>query len=365
MKERTKKRSPSMNARKIVFLVSIAVLVSLSSAMRADTGNCEGQMIILPFTDVSAGNVFFCSIAEAFFSGLTNGTSDTTYSPGNVVPREQMAAFVTRTMDQTLKRGSRRSALNQYWTTQGSNNLALTTIGDGPQLLQFDKADVWVANGASGTVSRVRASDGKLVGTWTGASSAFAVLCAMGKVFVTGDETPGKLYQIDPTQTAGAVSTLSSSLGNLPIGIAYDGQKIWTANGGGSVSIITLKPPSVTNVSTGFTSLIGILYDGANIWVPNESSNTISVVRAIGALGATVLVTLNGNGLNDPSQAAFDGERILVTNQSGNSVSLWRASDLAPIGVFTTGTSTLPLGVCSDRVNFWITLSAADKLARF
>jgi DNA-binding beta-propeller fold protein YncE len=407
MKERTKKRSPSMNARKIVFLVSIAVLVSLSSAMRADTGNCEGQMIILPFTDVSAGNVFFCSIAEAFFSGLTNGTSDTTYSPGNVVPREQMAAFVTRTMDQTLKRGSRRSALNQYWTTQGSNNLALTTIGDGPQLLQFDKADVWVANGASGTVSRVRASDGKLVGTWTGASSAFAVLCAMGKVFVTGDETPGKLYQIDPTQTAGAVSTLSSSLGNLPIGIAYDGQKIWTANGGGSVSIITLNPPSVTNVSTGFTSLLGILYDGANIWVtddiagsvgklrkldstgailqsvdvgalpawpafdgtniwvPNESSNTISVVRAIGALGATVLVTLNGNGLNDPSQAAFDGERILVTNQSGNSVSLWRASDLTPIGVFTTGTSTLPLGVCSDRVNFWITLSAADKLARF
>ena len=71
------------------------------------------------------------------------------------------------------------------------------------------------------------------------------------------------------------------------------------------------------------------------------------------------------NGLNDPFTAAFDGERILVTNFAGNSVSLWKAADLTPLGTFPTGTSTQPFGACSDGLNFWITLSGSDKLARF
>jgi len=264
-----------------------------------------------------------------------------------------MAAFVTRTMDQSLKRGSRRAALNQYWTTQGANNLALTTVGSSPELCQSDGADVWVTSVSSGTVARVRASDGKLLETWTGATAAIGVLCAMGRVFVTADANPGKLYQIDPTQPAGAVTTLSSALGDSPLCIAYDGQRIWTANIGGSVSIITLNPTSVTNVSTGFDSLRGIVYDGANIWVtditsgaidklhkldsmggilqsvdvgsvallpafdgtniwvPNNGSDSLSGVRATGGLAGTVLATLTGNGLNAPEQAAFDGERIV------------------------------------------------------
>jgi hypothetical protein len=69
--------------------------------------------------------------------------------------------------------------------------------------------------------------------------------------------------------------------------------------------------------------------------------------------------------LNGPAQAAFDGERILVTNSAGTSVSLWKASDLTPIGTFSTGAGAFPVGVCSDGVNFWITLRFADKLARF
>lgn len=59
----------------------------------------------LPFTDL--GSTAFCAqIAEAYFTGLSNGTSATTYSPSANVPREQMAAFVTRTLDQSLLRGT-------------------------------------------------------------------------------------------------------------------------------------------------------------------------------------------------------------------------------------------------------------------
>ena len=94
-------------------VIALMLIITLaSSRLRADTGMCGGASITLPFTDVAAGNVFFCSIAEAYFSGLSNGTSATTYSPAANVPREQMAAFVTRTMDQSLTRGAggRRSS---------------------------------------------------------------------------------------------------------------------------------------------------------------------------------------------------------------------------------------------------------------
>jgi len=63
--------------------------------------------------------------------------------------------------------------------------------------------------------------------------------------------------------------------------------------------------------------------------------------------------------------AAFDGQRVLVTNQISGTVSLWKAADLTPIGVFDTGVNTLPLGACSDGINFWIALQGTNQLARF
>jgi DNA-binding beta-propeller fold protein YncE len=392
---------------KAMLLVAVIAMMTISSSrMHADTGTCGGASITLPFSDVLSSNIYFCAIAEAYFSALTNGTSSTTYSPSDPVAREQMAAFVTRTLDQSINRGSKRAALDQFWTTQEANNLSMTTVGTFPVLVESDGADLWVVNAGSGTASRVRASDGGLLETWTGATVAAAVLVAIGKIFIVGQTDPGKLYQIDPTQAPGAVATLSSTLGSDPTGIAYDGKRIWTANNGaslgtGSVSIISSNPISVTTVTPGFSNPVGILYDGANIWVadsgddtlkrldptggilqsvavgslprypafdgtniwmPNQGSDTVSVVRASSGV---VLATLNGNGLSSPTQAAFNGERILVTNRFGGSVSLWKAADLTPVGTLSTGPNTRPIGACSDGLNFWIALNLAGKLARF
>ena len=391
--------------RAVALVALVAIITAASMRLQADTGTCGGVTTTLPFNDVM-GNPFFCQIAEAFFSGLSNGTSATTYSPAQNVPREQMAAFVTRTMDQSLKRGSRRAALRKFWTPTSENGLGLTTVGLVPKWVESDGADLWVPNQASGNVYRVRASDGKLLEIWAGPNNPTGVLAAKGLIFVIDFSTaPGKLYQIDPTQPAGPVTTLPVSLGDNPSGIAFDGARIWTANRGGSVSILTLNPLSPMTVMTGFSSPAGILYDGANmwvtdvegvqpvgklfkldssgaiiqtvdvgtfpgfpvfdgtnIWVPNVNSNSVTVVRA--ATGV-VLATLTSNGLSGPQVASFDGERILVTNTTGDSVSLWRASDLTPLGSVSTGTDTVPVGACSDGLNFWITLSSPGKLARF
>jgi hypothetical protein len=394
--------------RMVVLITLMVSLTILSSRMKADTGSCGGATTTLPFTDVM-GNPFFCQIAEAYFSGLANGTSATTYSPTQNVTREQMAAFITRTMDQSLKRGSQRAAAKKWFTPQDANSLTLTDVGNLPQSVEFDGTDLWVANGSSDTVMRIRPSDGKLLDTWTGATNPYFIVAAMGRIFVTGQTNPGSLYMIDPTQPAGAVTTLTSSLGNGPVGIAFDGSRIWTANNSGSVSIVSLNPTTVTTISTGFNIPFSLLYDGSNIWVadagadtllklnadgsiaqtinvgdfplfpvfdgtniwvPNRNSNSVTVVRVKDAAGnplATpfVLATLTGNGLTTPATAAFDGERVLVTNNGGNSVSLWKAADLTPLGTFATGAGTNPFGACSDGLNFWITFLGTNKLARF
>jgi hypothetical protein len=378
----------------MVAATTVAVLLVTSARMPADTGSCGGATMTLPFTDV-AGNPFFCQIAEAFVSGLTNGTTPTTYSPSGIVPREQMAAFITRTLDSALARGSRRAALRQ----RSLSNLSLSgiiSIGTFTTFVESDGTDLWVVAGTN--VVRVRASDGTVLDTWTGAASATALLVARGRIFLAG---PGHLYVIDPTMPGGSLSNRGIGLGGESVGITTDGSYIWTANYTGSVSRVHPDTGASSNFATGFSKPAGILFDGsnlwvtdqgdnalkkldangnviqnvpvgtapsspvfdgANIWVPNRDDNTVTVVRAKDGL---VLATLTGNGLNGPSQAAFDGQRTLVTSTTGNSVSLWKATDLTPIGTFSTGGFSSPLGACSDGINFWVTLPGIGKLARF
>ena len=398
----------NIKQRRLVMLLVISMMMTLSGAvslLRADTGTCNGNTVTLPFTDV-AGNFAFCWIAEAYFSGLTGGTSATTYSPTNPVTRDQMAVFITRSMDQALKRGNRRAAAKKWWKPQaGLTSLGLTNVDSQPRLVEFDGEDLWVANQGAGTVTRVHASDGRVLGTYTGATGAYGVLVAAGHILVTGNKAPGALYLIDPTQPPGPVQVAPFTLGDNPSGIAFDGERIWTANAGsggpgsGSISIYSLSTDTVSTVQLGFNQPLGMLYDGsniwvtdqgagtllkldaagqilqtvtvgtgpmhpvfdgANIWVPNFFSPSVTVVRAA---SGSVLATLTGNLLSSPTAAAFDGERILITCHS--QVSLFRATDFAALGSCSTGLNSHPQGVASDGLNFWITLSSTGKLARF
>src|SRR5262249_6098147 len=236
--------------------------------------------------------------------------------------------FITRTQDSALRRGNKRAALQQFWTTTpryptATGGLGTTSVGTSPASVQSDGEDLWVANLGSSTVSQVHASNGKLLNTWTGANFAFGVLVAMGRVFVTGQTTPGKLYMIDPTGSGGPVTEVTNSgLGGFTDGIAFDGSRIWTANGSGSVSIVTpgmTLPWSVTTVSTGFTAPFGILFDGSNIWVTDQLANTLLKLDQNGAIIQTVNVG------SQPQLPAFDGTNIWAPN-GDNSVSVVRAA---------------------------------------
>src|SRR5262249_39361909 len=195
-------------------VVAVAAATLFGGATQGLLGTCR------PFTDVAA-DAFCPFVLEIFYLGITTGTTATTFDPAGNVTRLQMAAFLARSVDGVLRRGSRRAALNRFWRPQGPDVLGVTTVGNGAEFPSADGADVWVPNAVSGSVSRVRASDGRLLETWSGATGAVAALSASGKIFVTGTTSPGMLYRIDPAEPAGAVTTVTSSLGDSTFGLAF------------------------------------------------------------------------------------------------------------------------------------------------
>lgn len=373
---------------------------------RSGAADVWGASYPFPYTDVASVLAPFCpGIMEAYITGVSKGVSPTTFDPNADVTRVQMTTFLQRSLDQGLVRASRRVALNQWWAPENTNAMQTITVGGIPQFCISDGENIWTTTFAE--VVEIQASTGKVLGTWTGAASSEGVVVAAGKVFVAGGTAPGSLYVIDPTQPPGAITTAASTLGNYPVGIAFDGTNIWTANlgTGAGVSIIPpVSPYTPTTVTTGLTSAWGILYDGANIWVtdysagkllrlnasgailqtvivganpstpafdgsniwvPNYGSNSITVVQAS---TGNVVATITGdatNMLSEPFVAAFDGERILVTNYNNGMVSVFKAADLSLIQAAATGLSSNPQGACSNGINFWVDLNTSTELLRF
>lgn len=389
------------SVRRFLLVGSLSVLVVAGGVLKTFAANCG------PFEDILDSSGFCPFVLELYYLGIASGTSATMFSPDAPTTRAQSAVFVAGALNQSLIRGSRRAALEQWWTPGTTGAIGITAIAQSPVAVKSDGMDLWVAHQQGGDrVSRVRGSDGRVLEEWTGATRASGVIVAAGKIFITsGQQVNNRLYMIDPKQPPGAVTTFAT-IGAFTSGITFDGSRLWTANPGGfgepsGVSIVTLSG-GVTNVNAGFTQVRGILYDGsnvwvtdqafpgrllklnasggiiqsvtvgpeprlpvfdgANIWVPHQTANQVTVVRA--STGA-IVKTLTGNGLDQPFAAAFDGQRILITNFGGDSVSFWRAADLTPLGSVSAGDDTTPLAACSDGINFWVTLSNTNQIARF
>lgn len=353
-----------------------------------------------PFTDVSP---LFCPyVLEAYYTGITAGTSPTTFSPDLPITRGQAAVFTTKALNQALSRGSQRAALGQWWTTTPHWDLGLGVTSlpgaGGVEHVASDGVDVWAVS--PDAISRVRASDGRYLEQWSCGSGCFGLVIAMGRVFTSSGG--GDLSVLDPSQPAGSTTVAANGIGS-GTDLVFDGSRIWSTSEGASIAIITpagsypWKVTTVTNpafihpfgaVFDGFNVWVtdnvdpGFLYkldgsgniiqtvgvggapafpvfDGANIWVPNYGSGDVTVVSA--STGA-VLQTLSGNGMSVPYSAAFDGERVAIAN-IGGTVSLFRAADLSPLGFAYTNET--PKFVCSDGIHFWFGLVGAGQIGMF
>jgi hypothetical protein len=399
-------------SRHLLGLLGFAFAGVMGSAPVLAQEMCGGAPYPFPYTDVAGVGAAFCpGIMEAYVTGVSKGTSPTTFTPNQSVPRVQMTTFLQRALDAGLARASRRAALDQWWPqAQGP----MIPVGGAPFTCSADGENIWISTFTGNTLVEVQASTGTVLGTWSEIPLSAGVRVAAGMVFVAGGKnfgasSPGGLFIIDPSQPpSNGFNELD--VGNQPIGVAYDGLFVWTANRGppGSVSIVQLRDARVTTVTTGFNAPYGILFDGTNIWVtdtgagtllkldsagtivqtvtvgalpgfpvfdgtniwvPNFNDNSVTVVQArTGTVVATILAD-GSNNLNGPNGASFDGERVLIANYGNDTVTLFKAADLSVILNYYVddgfGTGQAPTSACSDGINFWVPLQSNGTLLRF
>ena len=119
-----------------------------------------------------------------------------------------------------------------------ANLVTQLPVGNNPNDVAFDGENVWVANNGDNSVTKLRASDCAILGTFP--------------------------------------------VGDGPLALAFDGANIWVANHN-SNNVTKLKASDGTVVSTFAVGSdpAGIAFDGSNIWVVNHLDNTVTKLREL------------------------------------------------------------------------------------
>jgi len=216
----------------------------------------------------------------------------------------------------------------------------------------FDGANMWVALDSAGSgnqVSKVRASDGAVLGTYTAGPAGtwpYGIAFDGANIWVSAEN--GGVTKL---RASDGVELGTYAAGNAPRRLAFDGSNIWVANWeGGTVTKIRASDGSNQGSYAVGVNPHGVAFDGNNIWVTSQAGTVMKLRTADGANLATYNV---GCGAND---VAFDGTNMWVATECGV-VKKLRASDGAcPNGNCTFSVGNTPLlGIVFDGTNVWVT----------
>jgi DNA-binding beta-propeller fold protein YncE len=120
-----------------------------------------------------------------------------------------------------------------------SGTIETFPAGENPWGLAFDGENVYVTNNSfdDSTVTKLRASDGALLGTFPLPGNGAAGITFDGEnIWVANTLSVVRLAGGDPTQFY--------PVGDTPRGVLFDGTSIWVANNGSdTVTKITLNQP--------------------------------------------------------------------------------------------------------------------------
>lgn len=228
------------------------------------------------------------------------------------------------------------------------------TTGNNPTEIAFDGSDVWISNSGSGSVTKLKGSDGSLIGTYAVGNSPWDVAFDGANVWVvnTGSDSVTKLKASDGS----VVGTYP--VGASPQGIAFDGVNMWVANYG-SNTITKLKASDgglVGSYNVGSNPFF-VAFDGANVWVANYASNNVSKLKASdGSLLGTYTVG------SHPTGVLFDGINVWVANFGSNNVTKLKASDGSLLGTYSVGSA--PIDLAFDGKNIWVTNLGSNSITQ-
>jgi len=230
-------------------------------------------------------------------------------------------------------------------------------VGSEPDGIVFDGANVWVVNGFSNNVTKIRTSDGTNLGTFAVGNRPANDAADGANIWITnrGDNTVTKLRARDGANLG------TFNVGSEPYGIAFDGANFWVTNWS-SNDVTKLRARDGANQGTFSVGVNprSIAFDGANIWVANSHFSSRSVTKLRASDGANLGTFTFSTG--SPSGIAFDGVNIWVAN-STNTVTKLRAADGVVLNTFVLTTSPCDThDITFDGVNIWVTDQENDSV---
>ncbi len=232
-------------------------------------------------------------------------------------------------------------------------------VGRDPSSLAYDGANIWVANINDNTVTKLQASDGTNLGTFAAGNAPNWLEFDGTSIWVT-DYLGRTLTQL---RTGDGTTLATYHLPWSPAAVLFDGTNLWTtedAYPGSNSAVRKIRPSdgAVLGVFPLGGNGRGMAFDGANVWATNVLTNTVSKLRA--SDGAN-LGTFPANGVY-PFEVAFDGSSIWVTNNSSNNVVRLRTSDGANLATCDVGAT--PVGVAFDGTNIWVANQDSGTVSR-
>src|SRR5215831_15317696 len=213
--------------------------------------------------------VSFCLVLISTSALAQSGVVDSTKNPNQLAVRHWYQA-------------------NQSAQQSGLPTAPSFPTGKGPIALAFDGANMWTVNFSDNTVTKLRAKDGSLLGTFAVGTNPWAAAFDGANIWVTnrGDSTVSKLRASD-----GAL------LGTFPVGVepyalAFDGNSMWVTNFGDSTVTILQASNGIELGVVGAPGCcpnpVGVAFDGTNIWVTSAQDSPASVTKLRASDGAVL-----------------------------------------------------------------------------
>jgi hypothetical protein len=218
-------------------------------------------------------------------------------------------------------------------------------VGAIPANINFDGANLWISNAGDGTITKLRPSDGAVLGTFQ-VGPAPGKSIRMGDSVWIADSQANTLWRID-ANTGALIQTYP--VRRPPVGMVSDGTNLWVSYNSewavGEIDPNTGQELAIVDVPDAFD----MVFDGANVWVANkQASGKLTKIRASDA-SIQQVVDL---GESFPWSMTFDGANIWVNCTGTTALAKVRVSDGAVVGAFSE--DFYGFGAAFDGQNVWV-----------
>jgi hypothetical protein len=169
---------------------------------------------------------------------------------------------------------------------------------------------MWVTNSQGASITKLRATDGKVMGTFADTAGPGGIVFDGTYIWVSNFNATVTRFNLDGTQAG------TFNVGLRPLNMAFDGANIWVVNSG-DITVTKLRARDGTILGTFPTTAApyGITFDGTNIWVVGNP-NVVKLRLSDGTRIFSANLPGGGGG-----GAAFDGANIWVADVDVQKVS--------------------------------------------